>query len=91
MADTGQLFTPTETQPQQGYPKSWSAKQRRNASMWLHPMGHLLAGNGESCGTCCHAMTHRVYRKCEKSNITFGPGTDIRLYWPACVMWEDSE
>ena len=73
------------------YPKSWTSLQRHNLAIGLHPMGMDLAGTDETCGSCSHAMKHRVYKKCDLTDLTFGPGTDIRLSWPACVLWEDSD
>lgn len=30
----------------------------------------------------------RTYYKCMLMPVTNGPGSDIRLSWPACVKWE---
>lgn len=80
------------------FPKSWSARQRRNAAAGLHPhAGVENAGNGETCGTCRHS-THddrprgprlsRRYHKCLLAKVTLGPDTDIRLSWAACIYWQ---
>jgi hypothetical protein len=58
-----------------------------------HPMTKmpLREPRGETCGSCRHSIAHSVskrYFKCNLVPITFGPGTDIRLKWPACVKWE---
>lgn len=59
----------------------------------IHPVGRCtLANNGETCGTCRHHIVRRYarpYHKCDL-NETGGAGTDIRLSWPACALWEGS-
>jgi hypothetical protein len=50
-----------------------------------------FAHNGETCGSCAHLQVHqhsRRYYKCGLVANTGGPGTDIRLRWPACTLWE---
>jgi hypothetical protein len=61
----------------------------------LHPMGGGLRSEpGETCGSCHHAVKtgnrQAKFIKCEltRQNWTKGPGTDIRLKWPACSRWE---
>ena len=53
-----------------------------------------LLEDDKTCGDCDHAVrvTHnsRSYWKCELAGITRGPGTDIRIGWPAC-RWFASE
>lgn len=48
--------------------------------------------DGARCGNCKHAQLHsngnRAWWKCGLVPVTSGPGTDIRLKWPACVKWE---
>lgn len=61
----------------------------------VHPMTRVpLANNGESCGTCANLERHgggnRSYFKCGLVANTSGPGTDIRMKWPACNLWSDS-
>lgn len=46
---------------------------------------------GETCGSCALLRRHRVsrtYWKCGAVPLTFGPGTDVRLSWPACDRWQ---
>lgn len=47
---------------------------------------------GETCKTCKHLLRHgraRIYHKCDRTNWTFGPATDIRTRSPACRGWEN--
>lgn len=54
----------------------------------LHPVSRrALRGDG-TCGECTHCTRHGRYIKCDL-NSTSGPGTDIRLKWPACVSFRD--
>lgn len=45
---------------------------------------------GETCGTCANAARFGRYAKCKlvRGRWTNGPGTDIRLRWPACSGWQ---
>jgi hypothetical protein len=61
------------------------------------PLRHLQPEHSsesfiQSCGTCAHSKRYsngnRGWWKCELVPVTSGPGTDIRLRWPACVKWE---
>ncbi len=49
--------------------------------------------HGEACcKTCRHLFCHghtRNYYKCRKSKITRGAGTDWRVSWPACGLYEE--
>jgi hypothetical protein len=69
-----------------------TARQRSLLAAGVHPAtGLALAGNGETCGNCAHLTGHsrtRTYWKCDLVATTHGPGTDIRLGWPACIRWE---
>jgi hypothetical protein len=61
----------------------------------VHPLTKRpLRGDGETCGTCvnCFAVgRNRTYYKCRLVAVTNGPGTDVRLKWPACINWGGSE
>lgn len=87
---TDPRFDLTDDDPRdtRSYPKTWTRLQRWNAASGRHPMGMDLAGNGETCGTCAHAFKHVRWWKCRKCDLTFGPGSDIRVGWPACDLWE---
>jgi hypothetical protein len=96
------LFDPGAPAPP---PEKLSADRRRtirNRQLidgGTHPVTRLrLADNGETCGTCEHSGTQGgvagTYWKCGAQNgryITGGPATDIRLSWPACVLWGPPE
>lgn len=69
------------------------ANDRRLAA-GIHPATRaLLANNGETCGTCGNLdqeqHNSRSYYKCGLIPSTSGPGTDIRLKWPACNLWSE--
>lgn len=47
-----------------------------------------------TCGDCAHHVAKRyakTYHKCLKAGITGGPGTDVRVSWPACVMFKSGQ
>ena len=49
---------------------------------------------GAKCRTCVHLVVHeraRRYYKCLKRGVTFGPGTDHRVNWPACGKYEGGD
>jgi hypothetical protein len=59
---------------------------------WHPATGARLAANGETCGSCAHLVENRrakTYFKCGLVMMTFGPLTDIRKKWPACVKWTE--
>jgi hypothetical protein len=73
------------------------ARRLRNESRiarGIHPFGQRLREPaGETCGSCKFKFAHwsnpeKKFFKCEKVKQTRGPGSDIRLKWPACVLWE---
>lgn len=49
---------------------------------------------GVRCKTCrflfWHGYGDRRYYKCEKRKLTFGPGTDHRVRWNACGLYEEA-
>lgn len=66
----------------------------------IHPAtGRPLADPelGHQCRDCTHCTSRegsfykggrRRYWKCELAGITRGPGTDIRISWPACQLFQ---
>lgn len=53
----------------------------------------LLDRAGVTCGTCTHHVSHsrnKTWHKCDLTpgGPTRGAGTDIRVSWPACVLYE---
>lgn len=47
------------------------------------------SAKGLRCRHCIHVKkNYRGYLKCAISTINHGPGTDLRLWWPACEKWE---
>jgi hypothetical protein len=53
---------------------------------------HGYGPKGKQCKTCKHLISHRPgqnrYYKCTLRGITHGPGTDHRVRWAACAMYE---
>lgn len=48
--------------------------------------------DGPQCGECVFFLRGRKsYHKCRKRGITNGPGTDHRVRWPACGLFEERE
>lgn len=49
---------------------------------------------GPRCGTCAQLVRHsyhlRTYLKCGQ-NITGGPATDLRAWWPGCAAWTPAD
>lgn len=74
-------------------------RNRQLIANGTHPVTRLrLVDNGQTCGNCVHSGAQGgvagTYYKCGAQNgryITGGPATDIRLKWPACVLWEPGE
>ena len=65
--------------------------QRRRALIeaGVHPLTRTALIEGRYCGGCGHAQKVNGYWKCDTVPHTFGPGTDIRLSWPACTRFEE--
>ncbi len=89
MSDLRLELTGLDVRDRRSYPNCWSGLQRHNAASNRHPMGMDFAANDETCGTCTHSFKSDRWWKCRKCDHTFGPGTDIRVGWPACILWED--
>lgn len=78
------------------YPDWYTPSKERKAAnrrvlQGLHPMGLYLREDDNTCGGCTHVhRIHKgkVYIKCDLTNYTAGPGTDIRLKWRGCEKWE---
>lgn len=73
------------------------ARTRRNREAierGRHPITKvaLLREGGHTCGGCDHAYRtnggNRSYWKCDTVTHAGGPGTDLRVSWPACVRFE---
>jgi len=77
--------------------RSPSTKRRIRAEARMrrgfHPFGMALREpRGETCGTCLFAVAGGAsarWYKCQKSKITGGMATDLRLKWAACNLWAD--
>lgn len=73
-------------QPMKPPAKAKRGQPKGNAS----PIGSGPAG--ETCATCKHsyglAGGSKTFYKCRLVKRTCGPGSDIRLKWPACARWQ---
>lgn len=61
----------------------------------IHPITRVpTIDTGATCKTCVHHFANRfrvkTYHKCAL-NCTGGPGTDLRVGWPACTRYEANE
>lgn len=77
-----------------------SADQRRTRlrrellARGIHPLTRTrLRPEGGTCGDCAHLRPEtirsgRTFYKCALVGSTNGPGTDLRISWPACVRYE---
>ena len=58
-----------------------------------HPLTLLPLIEDHTCKECVHVLRvyggRRDYYKCSKAKQTHGPGTDLRLKWPACSLFEE--
>jgi hypothetical protein len=89
------LFDPgpaVEPPPPLSADRRRTLRQQATLAAGHHPAtGVLLAGNGETCRTCAHAVGRRyakTYWKCDRVRDSHCAATDIRLSWPACALWE---
>ncbi len=39
------------------------------------------------CRDCAHHYKSEIWHKCDQVKHTGGPATDIRVSWPACVLF----
>lgn len=72
-----------------------TARREALLAAGYHPLNTLrLRPEGGTCGTCAHLVERsydKVYRKCELGPVTKGEATDVRLWWPACVRYEERQ
>jgi hypothetical protein len=103
MADA-HLFDPRPFEPdgfelgpstdKDSYTKRLTRRRRALLAQDTHPTTRLpLLGRGDAtCGTCVHHYVDsghaRSFHKCGKVPHTNGPGTDVRVGWPACTAYE---
>lgn len=66
---------------------------RRPGQPWADIRG--AGPEDKKCKTCrfltCKGGTVKTFYKCGKAPITGGPGTDIRLKDPACMLYEEEK
>lgn len=60
----------------------------------IHPATGLplLPDRDKRCKDCVYLFRVRSrYYKCEKSHVTNGAATDVRVSWPACKLYKEIE
>lgn len=67
-------------------------QQRQTIEAGMNPATReALRVGDETCGSCGHLVRYpwrsKAFYKCELVEVTHGPGTDVRKWWPACVKW----
>lgn len=72
-------------------------KRQQMLSRGVHPTTRLPLlheGWNRTCGDCDHHVAgdwhNRTYHKCDVVEMTHGPGTDLRVSWPACTAFRES-
>lgn len=74
-----------------------TARRARLVAKGYHPLNQRkLRPGGGTCGTCFHLKAYspsgnRTVRKCELGPFTHAASTDVRLRWPACVRWKETD
>lgn len=78
-------------------------RQAARIERGMHPLGsrlhidaaELRTGKGLRCRSRVHVVaqggTSGRYLKCDAHTVTRGPGTDLRMWWPACERHEPKE
>lgn len=81
--------------PKESRSRRLTRRAAEQLAIGLHPANgrSLFVGTGETCASCKFHVVHRwdkTYHKCEKHRLglTHGDATDIRVGWPACVLFE---
>lgn len=94
---------PNITEQDQKLSATQRLTQRRNTMLAAgthpttrRPLLPVSGQTGPTCGGCEHHLVkHRgnTYHKCAKAKggLTGGPASDVRVSWPACVLFEPVE
>jgi len=66
-------------------------RQRSDIARGIHPLTkvELLRPAGRTCGECVHSFKRDRWWKCDRVETTGGPGTDLRVSWLACALFEE--
>jgi hypothetical protein len=93
-----QLFEldPVPDPEQLSYTRRLTLRRRQVLDSGFHPAtGQRLLAGELTCADCVHCIAtgyrSRTYWKCDRVQITSGPGTDIRRGWPACRLFEATD
>lgn len=67
-----------------------TVKRQQLLERGIHPATKTkVVSNGETCKSCSHSVkVDDRWWKCELVSFSRGPGSDIRVGWPACEKWE---
>jgi hypothetical protein len=78
------------------YGRRLTLRQKADVARGIHPLtrGRARPELG-TCGGCAHRALvghhDRTYPKCDLREITHGPGSDCRAWWPACERFEPGD
>lgn len=93
MGETLFELPPVESDPsdQSSYTRRLTIRRQKMLAEGIHPTTRYpLKGGPTTCGNCAHHYERQlghVYHKCDQVHETAGPATDVRVSWPACVLW----
>lgn len=96
------IETVVEPAPKLSADRARTLKAAATLAQGRHPLGGKLhadaapaddrKADGLRCRGCVHVVRQEYvagdYLKCDAHLITRGPGTDLRLWWPACEGFE---
>ena len=77
--------------------QEWLPQQEKTAEVYPLRIRQMWMKHGKvenKCGKCIFFLRIRyakVYRKCEKTKMTGGPGTDWLASWQACGLFKLAE
>ena len=79
--------------PRLGRAAGLTARRARLVANGYHPLNQRkLRAEGGTCGDCARLVSRsydKTYHKCDLGPISRGEATDVRLRWPACVLYEE--
>lgn len=79
------------------YGRRLTLRQRADVARGVHPLTRTKARPDlGTCGDCAHRVLiytngNRRWPKCDLREITHGPGSDCRAWWPACDRFEPGD
>ena len=86
-----------EAKPEMSATQRLTVRNQRSLAAGIHPATRApLRPEGGKCGDCIHHRAYghnlRTYHKCELHRLgtSSSASSDIRVGWPACVLFEAS-